>query len=497
MPSIGFGDEEKKELTEEQIEQRSEEIKKSQSFKPERDHIKFSQKRLDKLRSIYSEVVVHDYGDSYHKSKEDLKEENQFYELFQEINGKKRNYRRLPEYILAYRHCLNFLHAVAAKQDVYSEEEFVDLYFKGKIHVNGMYIPAYKGKDRKRISQKALMEYILSDGDPNEFIEKDPLPEITSKEELDEMRARVFSPEQYERMIRSAFIDDYQDVEDTMIDPDVPESYESKPVAIDLTKEEQKKIFTKNPGLSLLVKEVADRAERSDVRGYSSEFVFDFEADDLATFDKYNRVYGVKTMDDVPEFHGNVQSKKDYKNYLRDIEEWEFKNIRVKVDGRYRTLEEQNEANVKEALSKEGYNIRMFWNNQEQDRRMKKYLKTARQKEKELRKTLSTMESIGSGKETDSKGRERNLSDSERYERWKEYEKSQKNKQRQKSKPSKKDKKDKKATKILKQSVKRKKRKVDKFTLDVTGNGDKTMKEYSKENLDFTSKGFKNFQKRG
>ena len=44
MPSIGFGDEEKKELTEEQIEQRSEEIKKSQSFKPERDHIKFSQK---------------------------------------------------------------------------------------------------------------------------------------------------------------------------------------------------------------------------------------------------------------------------------------------------------------------------------------------------------------------------------------------------------------------------------------------------------------------
>ena len=122
---------------------------------------------------------------------------------------------------------------------------------------------------------------------------------------------------------------------------------------------------------------------------------------------------------------------------------------------------------------------------------MKKYLKTARQKEKELRKTLSTMESIGSGKETDSKGRERNLSDSERYERWKEYEKSQKNKQKQKSKPSKK------ATKILKKSVKRKKRKVDDFTLDVTGNGDKTMKEYSKENLDFTSKGFKNFQKRG
>ena len=67
-------------------------------------------------------------------------------------------------------------------------------------------------------------------------------------------------------------------------------------------------------------------------------------------------------------------------------------------------------------------------------------------------------------------------------------------KQKQKSKPSKKDKK---ATKILKKSVKQKKRKVDKFTLDVTGNGDKTMKEYSKENLDFTSKGFKNFQKRG
>ena len=52
MPSIGFGDEEKKELTEEQIEQRSEELKKAQSAQPERAHIKFSQKRLDKLRSI-------------------------------------------------------------------------------------------------------------------------------------------------------------------------------------------------------------------------------------------------------------------------------------------------------------------------------------------------------------------------------------------------------------------------------------------------------------
>ncbi len=489
MPSIGFGDEEKKELTEEQIEQRSEEIKKAQSAKPERDHIKFSQKRLDKLRSIYSEVVVHDYGDSYHKSKEELKDENQFYELFQEINGKKRNYRRLPEYIIAYRHCLNFLHAVAAKQDVYSEEEFVDLYFRGKIHVTGMYIPAYKGKDRKRISQEALMEYILSDGDPNEFIEKDPLPEITSKEELDEMRARVFSPEQYKRMIESAFIDDYQDVEDTMIDPDSPKTYEDKPVAMDLTKEEQKKIFSKNPGLSMIVKEVADRAERSQVRGYSSEYVFDFESDDLATFDKYNRVYGVKDMDEVPEFHGSVQSKKDFKNYLRDIEEWEFRNIRVKVDGRYRTLEEQNDADAKAALDQAGYNIRMFWNNQERDREVKKYLKTAKQKEKELRKRLSTMESLG--KTTDPDGRERNLSDSERYERWKQFEKDQKKKEKRKSKPSKKDKK---ATKVLKNGVKKKKRKVDDFLLGVSGNGNKSMKEYKKENLDFTSKGFKHFQ---
>ena len=46
----------------------------------------------------------------------------------------------------------------------------------------------------------------------------------------------------------------------------------------------------------------------------------------------------------------------------------------------------------------------------------------------------------------------------------------------------------------MKQGVKKKKRKVDDFLLGVSGNGDKTMKEYKEENLDFTSKAFKHFQ---
>lgn len=482
MPSIGFGDEDKKELTEEQIEQRSEEIRKAQSAKPEREHIKLSQKRLTKLREIYSESVVHDYGDAYHKSADELKSQNEFYELYQEINGKKRNYRRISDYILAYRRCLNFLYAVAEKQEIYSVDEFVDLYSKGKIKVNGMYTPAYKGKDRKRISQKALMEYILSNGDPEKFIEADPIPDITSKEALDEMREKVFKPDQYKRVIESAFDTDPEDVENTMIDPEDPKSYEGKPVATDISKEDQKKLFSKNPGLSLIVKEVSDRSARMDRRGYAEEYVSDFELDDLKTFDKYNRAYGVADMDPIPEFTGKKLTKKAYKNYKRDLKDWEMRNIRVRVDGRYRTLEEQNDADTKAALDKAGINVRMLWNNQEQDRKIKSYLKKSKKREEDLRRKLAKMESISKGKDDD----DRNLSDAEKYDRWKALEKEEK---KEKRKPSKKNKK---AQKIIKKSVKNKKKTVDNFILGVTGNEDKSLKDYRKRTLDFT---FKRMQK--
>lgn len=492
MPSIGFGDEEvKKELTEEQIDQRSEEIKKAQSVMPEREHFKFSKRRIAELHAIYSETVVHDYGDTYHKSKEELREQNQFYELYQKINGKKRNYRKINEYIIAYRNCLNFLYAVAEKQQVYEVDEFIERFCKGKIRINGMYLPVYKGKDRKRISQKALMEYIMSDGDPNKFLDSDPMPEITSREALDEMRKNVFTRSQYERVMEHAFDtdEDYQDTEDTMIDPDDPRTYQGKPVAVDMTREEQKKLFGKNPGLAQIVKDTCaseSRVARS-TRRYSSEYVSDFESEDLEAIDKYSRAYGVHVMDDIPQFKGSLLNKKDFKKYMQAMRDWEFKNTRIKVDGKYRTLEEENDLKVKEVLEKDDVNIRMLWSNEEEDRKIRSYLKKSKEKEKELREKLAKVEELNKGKDKHN----RSLSDAEKYRRLKAYDEDEKKKRRAKGKASKKDKK---AAKALKTGVKKKKKKVDPFILGVTGNGDKSMKEYKRENLDFTAKGFKKFQ---
>jgi len=490
MPSLGFGDEEKKELTEEQIEARSEEIKKNLNMQPEQEQFKFSKRKLEQLRAMYSHSYVHDYGDGYHKSEEDLKAQNALYDVYRKIAGKKQSYRKIDEFIVAYRNCLDFVKAVARGQKVYSYEEYLHLWSKGKIRINGMYTPKYKGKDRKRISWKALGEYILSDDDPKGFIIDTAVHDITTKEELDKAREELFTVDEYKKIMYNALHmdeDEYEDTEEIMVDEDVPESYEKKPIATYLSKEEQKDLLSGTPGLTQLVREVVAQGEKADRRahGYVNELAYQFDTDDLSTIEKYNRAYGVETMTDLPVFKGSLMSKKDCKSYLRALEEWNFKNTKIKVDGRYRTLEEENEIRAKEVLDKNGMNVRMFWTNSRQDEKIDKWLKKSRQKEKELRKQLSRLDEINGKGEKNEKNR--GLSDAEKYRKYKELEK--------KDKAKKKKKKAKKGELIVKHAAKQKQKRIDNAILGSVGKG--SYQEYAKEALDFTSSSMQKDMKEG
>jgi len=490
MPSLGFGDEEKKELTEEQIDERSEEIKKNLNLQPEQEHFKFSKRKLEQLRETYSHSYVHDYGDGYHKSEEDLKAQNALYDIYRKIAGKKQSYRKIDEFIVAYRNCLEFVKAVAREQKVYSYEEYLHLWSKGKIRINGMYLPKYKGKDRKRISWKALGEYILSGDDPKGFITDTATHDITTREELDKAREELFTVEEYQKIMYDAMHmeeDDYEDTEDTMIDEDVPESYEKKPIATYLTKEEQKKLLSNTPGLTQIVREVVTQGEKAERRahGYVGELAYQFDTDDLSTIEKYNRAYGVESMSDLPVFKGSIMNKKDYKSYLRALEEWNFRNTKIKVDGRYRTLEEENEVRAKEILDQNGMNVRMFWSNSRQDEKINKWLKKSRQKEKELRKQLSRLDEINGKGEKNEKNR--GLSDAEKYRKYKELEKKDKEKAKKK--------KAKKGETVIKHAAKKKQKRIDNAILGSVGQG--SYQEYAKEALDFTSSNMRKHMKEG
>lgn len=490
MPSLGFGDEEKKELTEEQIEKRSEEIRKNMNLQPEREHFKFSKRKLEELHQIYSETVVHDYGDNFHKSEEDLKAQNALYDIYRKIAGKKRNYQKIDEFIVAYRNCLDFIKAVARGQDVYSYEEYLKLWSKGKIRVNGMYTPKYKGKDRKRISWKTLGAYILSGDDPKGFLSTPATHDITSEEELNQARQELFTVDEYRKIMGAAMrmgTDDYSDTEKTMIDEDVPESYEGKPIITYMTREEQKKLLSSTPGLNQVLKDTITSGERSErLRGgFVNEMAYNFDSDDLSTIDYYNRAYGVETTSDIPEFKGSLMDKKAYERYLRRLKEWEYRNTKIKVDGRYRTLEEENELRQKEVIDRNGMNVRMFWQNNQREEKINKWLKKSRQEEKELRKRLSKIDEInGKGKKGE---KNRGLSDSERYEKFKKLEKEEKEKKKL-------SKKDKKATNVIKKAKKQKMKSIDNAILGSVKQG--SYVDYMKT-LDFTSDAMEKEMKRG
>lgn len=471
MPVIGFEDEvvEKKELTEEAIQQREKEIEESQN-QFEREEIKLSQRKLESLREIYSEVVVHDYGDGYHKTEEELDQENVFYGLYRKIQGKKKGYGRIPEFIDATRNCLAFLNAVAENQHVYSKEKFLYLWAKGKIRINGMYLPVYKGKDRKRISGKSLAEFILSDADPQEFLQELEAPIIDSEEMLDEQRTTMFTQSDYDQIFSHTEEEMDEITGERIIDESKAKTYSDLPIATDLGHKGTKQLLKANPGLSSLLREAAKRNRM--VEGYSDQMIYNLEEDDMETIAAYDRAYGVKSSSDIPEFKGSLMSKSDYEDYLAELEEWEMKNVKVKQNGKWRTKEEANELSVKDILERNGWNIMKLWNNSEREQKLRKFIKQEKKREERLREELASLD------KRRERQKEEGRSDLEEYKRLMK----KKKKKEDKTNKSTKAKKDK--DKNLEKAVKKKKQRLDEVLLgEVTTND---FDKYEAEALDWS-----------
>lgn len=465
MPVIGFEDEvmEKKELTEEAIQEREQEIENSQK-QFEKEEIKLSQRKLESLREIYSEVVVHDYGDGYHKTEEELDHENAFYGLYRKIQGKKKGYGRIPEFIDATRDCLAFLNAVAEKQHTYSKEKFLYLWAKGKIKINGMYLPVYKGKDRKRISGKSLAEFILSEADSREYLQELEAPIIDSEEMLDEQRADMFTQGEYDAIFAHTEEEMDRITQERNIDESVSKTYRDLPIATQLSRKETKQLLKANPGLSAVFREAAKKSRMSE--GYSEEMIYSMNYDDMEALSAYDRAYGIKSASDIPEFKGSLMSKKDYEDYLADLNEWEMKNVKVKVNGKWRTKEEATEIHVKDALERNGWNIMMMWNNSERDRKLKKFIKQEKKREERLREELASLD------KRREKQKESGRSDMDEYRRLM--------KKQEKKKTGKK----KKKSKSLDKAVAKKKATLDEVLLgNVT---DKDFDKYEAEALDWS-----------
>ena len=479
LPIVGLEDEftqNKPEATEEIIEQREKEIHEVQNGL-EREEITLPKRKLASLREIYSEVVVHDYGDGYHKSADELKEENAFYNLYRKIQGKKTKYRKIDEYIDACRDCLDFLYAVADRQQIYSREEFIVKWSKGKIRINGMYLPKYIGKDRKRLSKKAVAEFVLDGEDSSKFLEELEVPVIDSLEMLDQQRAQLFTKEDYREIFR--YDDEYYTLheKDTFLDEDDPESYNGIPFAANISKKEYRTLMKENPGLLSVFKDTL-RGNRLG-QSYQEQMIYDMNTDDMEKIAKYDKLYGVKSATDIPVFKGSLLNDSDYQEYMEALDEWEWKNSRVRENGRWYSLEEQNEIRLKTSLERAGWNIReLFGNASKQEKKIKKMIEKEREKEEKLRRSLAKIKKrrkdIRSGKKTEL----------ELYEEA--FKKSKKDKKKKKQKTKNPQGKPKKSNKkVIESAVKNKKKTVDEILLS-SANSTKSFAEYEKEALDWS-----------
>lgn len=463
MPYIGFEDDLKKpESSEEEIEKREKQIKEQQS-KVQKEEISLSKRKLESLREIYSEVVVHDYGDDYHKSAEELRQQNVFYEKFGMLNGRKRNFAKLTEYITVTRQCIEFVRAVADRQTFYPREEFIRLWSKDKIKINGFQMPRYTGKDKKRISRKALAEFILGDEPPEEFLKPIEATIIDSEEMLEEQKRRLFTKKEFDEIMATMQFE--ETIEDTrIVDTAREETYENLPVATYIPAKDYKEFSKENPGFAVIVKDTVRDNRRSP--SYREELYYDIEEDDYKVLEKYEKAYKYKSSSQIPEMKGSLMNKSDYEKYMRKLEAWEMENTRVSVNGKFYTREEANTIHLKELLDSQGWNILKLWNHKEKEKKMKDYLKRMRKREERLKRELTKVEDARTAYESSGKST-RTMKDVSTYTKKKKKKKKDKN---------------------LEKGVSKKKAKLDEMLLGVAGRDDKDFKAYKGDALDWTMK---------
>ena len=463
MPVVGLDDEiqSQKVVTEDDIERFEQSVADGSRRIQYREEVQLSSKKIQALNDLYEDVVVHDYGDDYHKTEEELESENAFFRTYRTIAGRKKKYNSLPKFIDATRNCLQFLYAVAENQQIYEKDEFISMWANKDIRINGMYLPKYNGKDKKRLNWSALSEYILSDGDPSEFLKEEEVPMIDSEEALDHQIATLFTVQEYADIIETSIRQMANPKEDDFVDVDEKITIDGRPIANESSKKSSKRLMEDNPGFSITLKETFRNSQQ--LNDFSKQMVYDMHNDDMDAIRKYDETYGVESAQDVPILHGSIMDDDDYQDYNDALEDWDVDNTLVDYFGKTMTREEYNDSLIKERMEAAGINIRVFWNEKRKEKRLKEYLKKERERERRLQLELSkTSESLKKKKD-----KLRKMSDAD----IKKLLKDEKKKTRDFEKP-------------LRKAKKKKKKKVDQFLLGPSGK--KSFKEYKKDALDWT-----------
>lgn len=340
----------------------------------------------EKLLDQYSKVVVQDFEDDYHMTKEERESLRERYSKFFRL---KRNYtkkiRRLDKYIEACRLTVEIIRDTAETNGVMDPDEFITDVFKGRIVINGLSIPKYQGKGKKTLNWDYIMEFILDPTrDIDELVRNQESSRCKDVEEVpvDERPIEeTMSKEDYEAFMQ--LLDDYHEPNSSYYDGSDNEGFAT------VEKDKERKGLLKiYPGYTKKLKEMYNQDKK---RG--GAYAWQLEDEDLQWIREFKEEAARKNGDSKPVFTGSIMDDDAVGRYLFELEEWENDHELVKYGQSMITREQMDEIEFKQILEANGYNLRNLYGNKERRKRIEKQRNKQSKEIKSLKKMLEELKS--------------------------------------------------------------------------------------------------------
>lgn len=337
---------------------------------------------LEQLHDLYSKVIVQDFEDDYHMSKEERENMRERYSKFFRL---KRHYakkiRRLDKYIEACRLTFEIINDTAEENGVMDKDEFITDVLKGKIIIEGLTIPKYVGKGKKTLNWDYILQFVIDPTrDIDELIKSQQSARCQDDDELDDISIDSIDEQTYQVLA------DQIDNNDTVI-KGFYDGSDGEGFATIESDSQRKKLTKVAPGYTRKLKDLYNNGKST----RDSSYLWQLEDADTKWIREFKDEMARKNGDYKPEFTGSIMDEEAVERYLFEVDQWEMEHELVKYGQGLITKQQKAEVDLKQILEANGYNIRNLYGNKERQKEIAKQRSTRAKKIKSLKALLSEL----------------------------------------------------------------------------------------------------------
>lgn len=337
---------------------------------------------VERLLEVYSHVVVQDFEDEYHMSKEERDKMRETYDKFFRLKrGFTKKIRKLDKYVEACRLCMDIIEDTAETNGIYDPDKFKAMVLNGQATINGLNFPKFQGKGKKNINWEYVAEFILDKTrDVRELVDREQLSEDSLEIDEDDL----FTEEELEEILRPLSDEELYIRSGIALNPE-----DAAPgAAMYMSKKDRKELIKVFPSYIKTMKS----AKKSISNRKSNSMVWQLDQDQLQFIQEYDAKIQGKKSTEPPKFKGDASKQSDVDAYLYAMDQWEKEHTLVEYNGRYITLEEMEDIRVKELLESSGWNLRNLYDNKDRAKRIQKAKENDKKRIKQLKDMLAEIQ---------------------------------------------------------------------------------------------------------